>query len=76
MAKKKFLVLAATSIDGVLYPCGTVINIDKAVGDNYAAAGALDGTPDASSHAIANGAEVIEHAVASAPTPADTPAAE
>lgn len=75
MAKKKFLVLVATSIEGINYPCGAVINIDKAVGDDYAAAGQLDGAPAASGNAIANGVEVIEHDVASAPTP-DAPAAE
>lgn len=61
MAKKKYLVLVAASIAGVSYACGDVINIEKTVGDDYVKAGQLDGAPAATSNAIANGAEVIEH---------------
>ena len=64
MAKKKYLVLVAASIAGVSYACGDVINIEKTVGDDYVKAGQLDGAPAATSNAIANGAEVIEHVAA------------
>ena len=61
MAKKHFLVLVAASIEGINYSCGSVINIEKSVGDAYAKGGQLDGAPSASKSAIANGADVIEH---------------
>ena len=61
MSKKNYLVLSATSIEGIAYPCGAVINIDKAVGDEYAKAGQLDGASAASSNAIDSGADFIEH---------------
>jgi len=76
MAKKLFLVLVATSIEGVGYAAGSVINIEKSVGDEYARAGALDGAPAATKYARDNGAETMDHVPAEPDAAAVAAAAE